>query len=191
MLTSLVLSLAVTHAPASGIHLDADPSLRTARLFAQAPPPLPVRPSDPSVAPVVPGGREAQLQADINAINDKLRGLKSDWPTVSVVMAYVGWSAAPLVLVGLLFMAIGGGLGVPVITLVGVVVLVLGIAGIALGIAGVVTGISASNAAKAERDELIRQRGELEGQLKALRAQPGAVDRSFESSPRLFTVAAF
>ncbi len=186
MVTAFVVALAVSHLPAAGVHLQGDPSLHSARLVAQAPPPLPVRPPD---APV--GAQEAQLQRDIDSINERLRGLKTDWPTASVVMAYIGWSASPVALVGLLLLAVGGLAGFPALTLVGVVLLVIGLAAVALGIAGIVTGIAGQNAAKAERDELIQERVRLENELKALRARPGSVDRSFESSPRLFTVASF
>lgn len=184
MLTALALSVVLTHAPSSGLHLDGD--LHSARLLAQAPPPLPVRAAD---APVT--GREAELQRDIDLINERLRALKTDWPTASVVMAYVGWSTAPVALVGLMLLLVGGLVQVPVVTLIGVVLVVVGLGAIALGIAGVVTGIAGQNAAKAERDDLLRQRTTLESELKQLRAQPGNVDRSFESSPRLFTVASF
>lgn len=188
MVTTLLLSLATSHTPSVGIHLGADASLRSARLIAQAPPPLPVRPAE---APVAVGGREAQLQSDIEAINGQLRTLKTDWPTVSVVLAYAGFSSSPLVLVGLLIFGLGAASGIGIITIIGAAFLVVGVVGIVLGVVGVVTGLSASNSAKAKRDELLRERGVLEGELKALKAQPGSVDRSFESSPRLITVAAF
>lgn len=183
---SAFVALALTHLPTPGVHLQGDPSLRGARLLAQAPPPLPVRPPD---APV--GAQEAQLQRDIDSINERLRGLKTDWPTASVVMAYIGWSVSPVALVGLMLLLVGGLVSVPVLSLVGLVLVVVGLAAVALGIAGIVTGIAGQNAAKAERDELIQERVRLENELKALRARPGSVDRSFESSPRLFTVASF
>ncbi len=190
MLTALALTVSLASIPATpeGIHLSGVTGSMSARLIAQAPPPLPVRPMEST--PV--GAREAQLQSEIDGINTQLRGLKTDWPTASVVMAYLGWSVSPIALVGLLVLAIGTGVGAGVITLVGIVMLVIGLGGVALGIAGIVTGIAGQNAAKAERDELLQRRGELERELKGLK-QGGApgVDRSFESSPRLFTVAAF
>jgi len=125
MLTALVLTVSLASIPATpeGVHLSRVGESMSARLIAQAPAPLPVRPME--TAPM--GAREGQLQSEIDAINTQLRGLKADWPT-----------------------------------------------------------------AKAERDELIQRRGELERELKGLKqgGTPG-VDRSFESSPRLFTVAAF
>ncbi len=191
MLTAFVLTVSLASIPATseGVHLSSVTGSMSARLIAQAPPPLPVRPMEST--PV--GAREAQLQSEIDGINTQLRGLKADWPTASVVMAYLGWSVSPIALIGLLVLALGAGTGVGVITLVGVVMLVIGLGGVALGIIGVVTGIAGQNAAKAERDELIQQRGELERELKGLRqgGSPPGVDRSFESSPRLFTLAAF
>jgi hypothetical protein len=193
MLTALTLTLTLSSVPASppsGIHLAAATEGRSVHLIAQGPPPLPVR--DTPVAPA--GARELELQGQIDGINARLRELKNDWPTISVVMAYVGWSVSPIALVGLLVMLAGGAVGAPAVTLVGVVLLVVGLAAVAIGIAGIVTGISASSAAKAEREDLIRQREGLERELKLLRQNPGGapgVDRSFESSPRLFTVAAF
>lgn len=193
MLTALTLTLTLSSIPASpspGIHLAAATDGRSAHLIAQGPPPLPVRENAVSA----PGGRELELQGRIDGINSRLRELKNDWPTISVVMAWVGWSVSPVALVGLLVMLAGGAVGAPVVTLVGVVLLVVGLAAVAIGIAGVVTGITASNAAKSEREELIREREGLERELKMLRQNPGGapgVDRSFESTPRLFTVAAF
>jgi len=193
MLSALALTLSLASlptAPPGGVHLSAVAEAMSARLIAQAPPPLPVRPMDSVPA----GAREVQLQGEIDAINTQLRGLKTDWPTASVVMAYLGWSISPVALVGLLVLALGASVGIGTITLIGVVLLVVGLAGIALGIAGVVTGIAGSNAAKAERDELFQRRSALEGELKLLRqggAGPAGVDRSFESSPRLITVASF
>jgi hypothetical protein len=190
MLTALVLTVSLASIPATpeGVHLSGvTAESRSARLIAQAPPPLPVRPSDS--APM--GVREGQIQSEIDAINTQLRGLKTDWPTASVVMAYLGWSLSPVALVGLLVLALGGATGIATITLVGIVLLVIGLGGVALGIAGVVTGIAGQNAAKAERDELLQRRGELERELKGLKQNSPGVDRSFESSPRLFTIAAF
>ena len=190
MLTALVLTVSLASIPATpeGIHLSGVTGSMSARLIAQAPPPLPVRPMES--APV--GAREAQLQSEIDAINTQLRGLKADWPTASVVMAYLGWSVSPIALIGLLVLALGAGTGIAVVTLVGVVMLVIGLGGVALGIIGIVTGIAGQSAAKAERDALIQQRGELERELKGLKqGSPPGVDRAFESSPRLFTLAAF
>ncbi|MER2564216.1 MAG: hypothetical protein ABTQ32_26030 [Myxococcaceae bacterium] len=188
MLLSLALTLSLSAATPSspGIHLTASAD-RSAFLLAQGPPPLPVRQQD--LQPV--GSRQLELQREIDAINDDLRGLKTDWPTVSVVLAYLGFSVSPIALVGLLFMALGS-VTIPAITIAGVVMLVIGLGGLALGIAGVVTGISASTAATNTRNDLLKQRGELERELKLLK-QGGApgVDRSFESSPRLITIAAF
>ena len=185
MLLSLALTLSLSATPASesGVHLTA--SHRSAVLLVQSPPPLPVRPED--LQPV--GSRQLQLQRDIDAINDDLRGLKTDWPTVSVVLAYLGFGASPVALLGLLFVAVGS-VTIPPITILGVVMIVIGLGGLALGIVGVVTGISASTAATNTRNDLLKQRGELERELKLLKGGPG-VDRSFESSPRLITIAAF
>lgn len=184
---ALTLSLSATPAPQSpGIHL-ASTADRSAFLLAQGPPPLPVRQED--LQPV--GSRQLQLQREIDAINDDLRGLKTDWPTASVVLAYLGFSVSPIALIGLLFVALGS-VTIPALTIAGVVMLVVGLGGLALGIVGVVTGIAASTAATNTRNDLLRQRGELERELKSLK-QGGApgVDRSFESSPRLITVASF
>ncbi len=190
MLIALALTASLASIPATpeGIHLSKASEARSAHLIAQAPPPLPVRPMEP--APM--GAREGQLQSEIDAINTQLRGLKTDWPTASVAMAYVGWSVSPISLVGLLVLAIGIGLTEPTIALAGIVMLVIGLGGVALGIAGIVTGFAGQNAAKAEREELIQRRSELERELKGIKqGSPPGVDRSFESSPRLFTVAAF
>ncbi|MDP3233178.1 MAG: hypothetical protein Q8N26_10420 [Myxococcales bacterium] len=190
MLTVLVLSASLASIPSTpeGIHLAGVTGSMSARLIAQAPPPLPVRPMES--APV--GARQAQLQSEIDAINTQLRGLKADWPTASVVMAVLGWSLSPIALAGLFLFAIGTLISTPVLALVGVVMIVIGLAGVGLGIAGIVTGIAGQNAAKAERDELIQRRGGLERELNGLKqGSPPGVDRSFESSPRLFTLAAF
>lgn len=189
MLLSLALTLTLSVAPDSGspgVHLTASAD-RSAFLLAQGPPPLPVRQQD--VQPM--GSRQLELQREIDAINDDLRGLKTDWPTISVVLAYLGFSVSPVALVGLLFVALGS-VTIPAITIAGVVMLVVGLGGLALGIVGVVTGIAAATTATNTRDDLLKQRGVLERELKMLK-QGGApgVDRSFESSPRLITLAAF
>lgn len=162
MLTALALTMSLASVPATseGVRLPDVSAGLSARLLAQSPPPLPVRPSE--VSPQ--GGRALQLQGEIDAINDQLRGLDTNWPTVSIVMAYVGWSISPIALIGLVLMAVP----FPSVFMVGVVVLVIGLAGVALGIAGLVTGVSAANAAKAERDELIRRRETLQRELRAL-----------------------
>jgi len=182
---ALTLSLSATPAPESAVHLTASP--RSAFLLSQSPPPLPVRPED--VQPPAP--RQLELQRDIDAINDDLRGLKTDWPTVSVVLAYLGFGTAPVALIGLLLLALGSVSGFAAVTLVGVVIIVIGLGGLALGIVGVVTGLSASASATNTRNDLLKQRGELERELKLLKQGGPGVDRSFESSPRLITIAAF
>jgi hypothetical protein len=187
MLTlAMTVSLASIPAAPEGVRLAQVSSLMSARLIAQAPPPLPVRPMEVGV-----GARELQLQNEIDAINTQLRGTKTDWPTGSVVMAYLGWTLSPISLLGLLFIAIGSGVNIAAFAIAGLAMLVIGLGGVALGIVGIVTGIATQNAAKAERDELIQRRTELERELKAARQSPAGVDRSFESHPRLITIAAF
>lgn len=169
------------------VHLSTDAHQSARLLLVQAPPPLPMRTNET----VAPSMRESQLLAEIDTINDQLRGLKTDWPTVSVVLAYLGWSLSPIALVGLLFLAVGVGVpGASVVAIVGIGMLVVGLGGVAMGIIGIATGIAASSAAKSERDELIQRRQVLERELKQVRMAPG-VDRSFEVSPTLITVAAF
>lgn len=191
MLLSLAVSVMVSSAPSpEPVHLSLS-SLPSARLIAQAPPLPPPMPSLQPQGVSASGQTASQIQAEIDGINDQLRGLKTDWPTISVVLAYLGWSISPIALVGLLFIAIGSALpaGGGIVAVLGVALLVIGLAGVAMGIIGIATGITASNAAKTERDELIQKRQALERDLRQLRSS--RIDSDFETSPRMITVAVF
>ncbi|QRK12725.1 hypothetical protein JQX13_23445 [Archangium violaceum] len=122
-----------------------------------------------------PDDREArirQLTREVEDINARLRRTDANWPIGSLVMAYSGYVLAPLLLVGIPMIIIGLTSTVSYATTlvaVGAVFSVLGGGGVALLIAGIVTGLETSSRVKAEREELIRQRGALEDELRELK----------------------
>jgi hypothetical protein len=149
----------------NGVTLASSLDVRSARLVAQAPPPVPER----SVGG--PMDRIAQLDAEISSINDQLRGLSTSWPFGALAMAYIGWIVSPITLVGLIILGVGAAVGVPGVITLGVVLLVVGLGAVALGIAGIVVGSTAASKAKDEKQLLERRRRELQDELRALKAQ--------------------
>jgi hypothetical protein len=187
MLSALVLTVSLSAVPSgrSAVLLSDAPLAHGARLFAQAPPPLPVRP--PDAQPV--GTRALQLEAEIQELNAQLREVNVGWPAGAIAMAVIGWVVSPAALVGLLLLLVAA--IEPALLFPAVVVTIIGLGGVALGIAGIVTGVGASTRAKLERDELVARRRQLEEELRSVRGSPGGVNRSFEASPRLITLASF
>jgi hypothetical protein len=123
--------------------------------------------------------RILQLTREVEELNTRIRGINVNPPLISLIMASTGYILSPLLLIGVPLIYLGGltALAPPAIGQFiiagGVVLTVLGTGGVALLIAGIVTGLSASEAARAERTELIRQRGQLEKELRDLkRARP-------------------
>lgn len=146
-------------------------SPRSARLLAQyVPPPA----GTPYVAPQYPT-QEQQLQQQIDALTFRIRAVKTDFPAGSIVMAVLGFSASIALLPGLpmLFvgLALSGLTGSVIFLTIGIAFTIVGALGLAFGIYGVVSGNNAQQAARTERDELIRQREGLKQQLDVIQPQ--------------------
>lgn len=129
--------------------------------------------------PVVPVRTEQeQLQADIDAINTRLRLLDTNWPLPSAVSLYVGIGLTGTGLLGegmLLLTSVVIGIGsrgrsLPVGLHVGMLV-VAGV-GLVLSAIGIVTGVRAAGPAREERDRLTEDRRRLEDALRATKRQP-------------------
>lgn len=125
-------------------------------------------------APASPD-REArirELTREVEELNARLRQTSSNWPIGAIVMSYAGYVLSPLLLVGVPVLVIGlvsGTQSALTIAAVGAALTVLGGGGVALLIVGIVSGLEASERSKAERNELILKRGQLEDELRELK----------------------
>lgn len=147
---------------------------RAAHLLTQAEPPL--------LVPDAPA-REATLEADIAAINARIKAVNVNWPTGAVILSYAG---GLVTYVALLLGLVGGFIGSLLIPAVAV-----GIGGLGLLIAGLIVGMNAAATAKADRDALIDEREALQRELEQLRTRPSVVDRAFPTPAHSVTVARF
>ncbi|QRN95940.1 hypothetical protein JRI60_44040 [Archangium violaceum] len=125
-------------------------------------------------APAAEGREERirELSREIEDINARLRRTDTNWPIGSLVMAYAGYVLGPMLLIGLPLIIYGLAVSTQyAATLVGIgaALTVLGGGGVALLIIGIVSGINASEAARVERDDLVRRRGQLEDELRELK----------------------
>jgi len=119
-----------------------------------------------------PEARIRELTREVEEINARLRQTSSNWPTSSIVMSYAGYVLSPLLLVGVPLLLIGLAAGTQTaltIAAVGAALSALGAGGVALLIVGIVSGMDASEKAKAERNQLILRRGQLEDELRELK----------------------
>ncbi|HYO71572.1 MAG TPA: hypothetical protein VEU33_36385 [Archangium sp.] len=141
------------------------------------PSPVQVRPSARLlVAQQAPSeSREArirELTREVEELNARLRQTSSNWPVGAIAMSYAGYVLSPLLLVGVPVLIYGLAAGTQsalTIAAVGAALTVLGGGGVALLIVGIVTGMEASERSKAERNELILKRGQLEDELRELK----------------------
>jgi hypothetical protein len=123
----------------------------------------------------VPEDRDARIRAltrEVEELNARLRQTSSNWPIGSIAMTYAGYVLSPLLLVGvpvLIYGLVAGTQYALTVAAVGAVLTVLGGGGVALLIVGIVTGLEASERSKAERNELILKRGQLEDELRELK----------------------
>ncbi len=122
--------------------------------------------------------RIRELTREVDALNQRLRGLSSNWPTSALLMSYAGYTLAPLVLPGIPLLIAGLVLGTelaPIFVTVGAVLSGVGGVGVVLLVAGLVSGFNAVEAARSERGRLIQERERLEDELRALKsARPEA-----------------
>lgn len=142
--------------------------------------------------------RRTVLQRRIDDLNLEIRALNTDWPLPALLASYAGYVLAPVVLVGGAFLAVGIASGIPGLLLVGVVGIVVGAVGVVLLVTGIIWGMNASSAAKAKRNELVRERTDLERELKALEQngnqtvwRSGLAPAGQPDRPVLLTLAVF
>lgn len=158
-------------------------------LIAERPPPVRVvaqvvaetPPSEPPSAPEQPENAPDahELQRRIDALNVDIRAVDVSWPPQYLILGYAGYVIAPISLIGgatslgfgLLSTAVMPGSG-PATMLIAVGVGGLVIAAIAVGVIvfSVVRGSSIQAERKEYRDGLIKQRDELEHELRRRQA---------------------
>ncbi|MBL8941453.1 MAG: hypothetical protein JNM69_43305 [Archangium sp.] len=147
---------------------------RAAHLLTQSEPPL--------LVPEAPT-REATLEADLAALNARIKAVNVNWPTGAVILSYVG---GLVTYVALLLGLVGGFVGSLLIPAV-----VVGVGGLGLLISGLVVGMNVAATAKSDRDALIEERDVLQRELDQLRGRPSVVDRAFPTPAHSITVARF
>lgn len=145
-----------------------------ARLFTQSEPPL--------LVPEAPT-REATLQADITALNARIKAMNVNWPTGAVILSYAGGLVTYVAVLLGITSGFVGSLLIPAIA--------AGIAGLGLLIAGLVVGMNAAATARSDREALIDEREALQRELDQLRTRPSVVDRAFPTPAHSITVARF
>jgi hypothetical protein len=123
-------------------------SPRSARLLAQAEAPL----EAPMAAP---------LATQIEQLNVRIRAVNVNWPTGAVVVSYAGGALLYIAGVTLLtLLPLGMLAGAPLLVFAG-----LAIAAAGMLIGGLIVGSNTAAAARAERDELMRERDRLKREL--------------------------
>jgi hypothetical protein len=184
-MVSLVAAVLLAAAPAptspSLLRPESGPHLSARLLVAQAPPDAPAEapmpPAEPRVDPEL-DARIRELTQQVALLQSEIRGIDVNFPMGSLVMAYLGYVLAPMVLLGIPLIVIGLGEedDDDQATLVGLGagLSVAGAAGVALLISGLITGTQASKVHRARREELIRERIRLEDELRDLKARRDA-----------------
>jgi hypothetical protein len=136
----------------------------SARLLARADVTPPV---DPALAP------PDTVAAQVAALSLRIRAINVNWPTAAVVLSYVGGIVVYVAVVtALVLLPLASLAGTPLLVLLGVA-----IAGAGMLIGGLVIGSNTAAAAKAERDELIRERDRLQREVRPEVAPPPGVER--------------
>ncbi|MCA2976885.1 MAG: hypothetical protein INH41_19505 [Myxococcaceae bacterium] len=140
MMALAVVLACLGHAPALG---SAGPSARHVAGLERSPP-----------APFEVGATPEAVAASVASLDARIRAIDINWPTGAVVASFVG----ALVLVGgltalLITLPFLMATAAPLLT-----ALAVSIAGAGLLIGGLVVGSSTAAAARAERDELMRER---------------------------------
>lgn len=171
-MVGVLLHLALATMPESSFTATAP---RAAHLLTQSAPPL--------LIPEAPT-REATLQADITALNARIKAMNVNWPTSAVILSYVGGIVTyAALLLGIVGASLGSTLLIPAIA--------IGIGGLGLLIAGLVVGMNAAATARSDREALIDERDALQRELEQLRTRPSVVDRAFPTPTHSITVARF
>ncbi len=122
--------------------------------------------------------RIQELTLRVSLLQSEIRGIDTNWPAGSLVMAYSGYVLSPLLLLGIPLILIGldksGEDNAGTWLALGAGMTVGGVAGVGLLIAGVVTGAQGASVNRARREELVRQRIQLEDELREVRARRDA-----------------
>ncbi len=188
---SLVAAVLLTAAPASSGPSLLSPEARfpSARLLvAQAPQeaaPEAAPPEAPSAPPAAPSVDAAELDArireltsQVGLLQSEIRSIDVNFPIGSLVMAYFGYVLTPLVLIGIPLIIIGLDADNvddrDLLVNLGTGLTVAGAVGVGLLVAGLVTGSRESNANRAQREELVRERIRMEDELRELKARRDA-----------------
>jgi hypothetical protein len=179
MMLSLAVALLAVAPASSHLSLLASeaPTLPSAaRVLTQATPEAPPR----SVSPEL----EARIQdmtRRIKALNARIDAVDTRWPGSSVLMATVGVILGGLAAIAVPLSLLGSLLGIENNALLPIAV--VGGAGLTLLVLGYTSGESATRPARAERDELLRERDALRLELKELKQerkrQQGLAERPF------------
>jgi hypothetical protein len=175
MMSLVAVLLAVSPVPGQvsllePARMDAPVSARL--LVAQQDPSAQERPRLEAPAPQDREARIRELTREVDDLNARLRKTSSNWPIGSLAMTYAGYVLSPLLLVGVPLLIFGLASSTQyalTLAAVGAGLSVLGGGGVVLLIVGIVSGMEASERSKAEREELIRQRGQLEDELRELK----------------------
>jgi hypothetical protein len=198
LVAAVLLAVTPTSPSPSLLTPDAGRHLSARLLVAQAPPDAP--PEAPTPAPRVDPELDArinELSQQVALLQSEIRSINVNFPTGSLVMTYFGYVLSPLLLLGLPlviygfgaadagdragFLNVGGGLTVA------------GLVGVGLFVAGLINGSRESNANRARREELVRERIRLEDDLRDLKARRDARSalqaRRWQPRPTLPVVA--
>jgi hypothetical protein len=159
--------------PEPGRYLSARLLVAQAHQETPTPPPLPVSEE------VDLDARIQVLTRQVGLLNDEIRGISTDWPTSSLVMAICGYVLSPMLLLGVPLMVLsalasteGDDTGqTESLLAAGLGLTVAGLAGVGLVVGGVVTGVRASSVQRARRSELVSERIRLETELRDLKAR--------------------
>lgn len=180
MLLSLAVALlSVTPAPShvSLLASDAPVLPAAARVLTQAPPEATPRTVSPEL--------EARIQdvtQQVKALSLRIDAVDTRWPGSSAFMATLGVIMSGFAVVLLPFATFGGALWGDDNSLIPIAL--MGGAGVTLLALGVTTGESATEPARQQRDELMRERDALRRELRGLkqerkRQQTGLAERPF------------
>jgi len=156
------------------------PALRAATLLAESPPPLSI-PDEPTLS------TSASTEAELEALNKRIRAMDVHWPTGAVIAGYAGGLLLYVTfVVGLTALAVGGTSAIPAAVVIG-----MGIAGAGLIVVAWVTGSTAAAGAREQREELIKERDLLQKRLRDQGEAVPFVEQRLPAITPLVTLAQF
>jgi hypothetical protein len=116
--------------------------------------------------------RRQELRRRIDDINLDTRSMKTDFPVGSLVLAYLGYSFAPLLLIGIPVILVSPLIGGAALA-IGIALTAVGVGGVVALVAGLTSGFKAQEELRARRDALVNERLRLEDELKSLSSPTG------------------